>query len=81
MAIGAGVAIVSTMFAMPPAIASITCIPKLSGLTSTDNGDGGGAYMSVAVVADAAGGADSPMATAANNAITEQPTDRITRTT
>jgi hypothetical protein len=33
------------------------------------------------VVADAAGDADSPMATAAINAITAQPTDRITRST
>jgi len=79
--IGAGVAIISTAFASPSAIVSIRWIPIVKGVTSTDSGDGGGVYPPVTVVADAAGGVDIPMATAAINAITAQPTDRITRST
>ena len=84
MAIGAGVAIISTAFAMPSAIASMTCRPTVKGVTSTVRGDGGGVFTSVIatmVVADAGAGADSPMATAATNASTAQPRDRIARNT
>ena len=87
MAIGAGVAIISTALAMPSAIASTTCIPRVRGVTRTARGDGGGEYASViaeAVVADAGAAAEmvdaSPMDRAAINAITAPPRDRITRT-
>ena len=88
MAIGGGVAIISTAFAMPSAIASMTCMPTLKGVMNGISGDGGGVYTSViaeTVVADAGGGAEmldaSPMVTAATNAITAQPRHRVTRNT
>jgi hypothetical protein len=87
MAIGGGIAIFSTAFAMPSAIASMTCMPTLKGVKNSITGDGGGEYVSVmaeAVVADAGGAEmldDSPMATAATNATTAQPRDRVTRST
>ena len=81
MVIGGGVAIISTALASPSAIASTTCNPKVNGVVSTVSGEGGGAYASVTFVADAAGGADNPMAMAAISAINAQPTDRIRRST
>ena len=89
MAIGAGVAIISTTSAMPSAIASMTCIPTVSGVMSTTRGVGGGVFASViakAVVVADAGGAEeridaSPMATAATNAMAAPPTNRINRDT
>ena len=87
MAIGAGVAMNSTTFAMPSAIASMTCTPTVSGVIITVSGDGGGVYTCViadAIVADAGAAAPTadttPKATAAINEITAQPRDRITRT-
>jgi hypothetical protein len=88
MAIGAGVAMNSTAFAMPSAMASMTCIPMVSGVMNAIRGDGGRVYESViaeAVVADAHEGAEildaSPMARAATIAITALPRDRVTRNT
>ena len=86
MAIGGGVAMISTALAMPSAIASMTCIPMVSGVIIAISGDGVGVYTSViaeAVVADAGGAEEklSPKATAAINAITAPPTDRLTRDT
>ena len=87
MAIGSGVAMNSTASAIPPAIASMTCRPTVSGVIITVSGDGGGVYGCViaeAVVADAGAAAQiddpSPKGTAAINEITAQPRDRITRT-
>lgn len=87
MEIGAGVATNSTTFAMPSAIASMTCTPTVSGVIITVSGDGVGAYASLiaeAVVADAGAAAQiydpSPNATAAINEITALPRDRITGT-
>ena len=60
MVIGAGVAIISTAFAMPSAIASMTCRPTVNGVMITISGDGGCVYVSViaeTVVADAGAGA------------------------
>jgi hypothetical protein len=59
----------------------MTCIPNVNGVVSTVRGEGGCGYASVTFVADAVGGADSPMTTAAINDITAQPRDRITRNT
>ena len=70
MVMGAGVAIISTAFAIPSAIASMTWMATVKGVTSTLSGDGGGAYPPVTVVADAACGVDSPIDTAALNTIT-----------
>ena len=59
MAMGGGVAMSSTAFAMPSAIASMTCIPMVSGVMNATKGDGGRVYVSViaeAVVADAHAG-------------------------
>ena len=88
MAIGGGVAIISTALAMPSAIASMTCMPKVKGVMNAISGDGGGVYASViaeAVVADAHTGEQmldaSPIATAATIAITALPRDRVTRNT
>jgi hypothetical protein len=85
MAIGGGVAMSSTAFAIPSAIASMTCIPRVSGVIITVRGDGGGVYASViaeTVVADAGAGAekldDSPRVTAAAETITAQPRDLVT---
>jgi hypothetical protein len=79
------VAIISTAFAIPSAMASMMCMPTVSGVMSTVRGDGGGEYVSViaaTVVADAGVGAQtldaSPMAAAATTA---PPTDRVTRNT
>src|SRR5258708_4595067 len=88
MAIGAGVAMNSTAFAMPSAIASMRCTPTVSGVMIAIRGDGGGLYTSViAEVVDAdAGAADemldaSPMARTAINAVTAPLMDRVTRHT
>jgi len=86
MAIGGGVAMNSTALARPSAIASMTCIPMVSGVTIAISGDGGGVYTSViaaGVVADAGAAVEklSPMATAAITAITAPPKDRLTRNT
>jgi hypothetical protein len=88
MVIGAGVAIISTAFAMPAAIASMTCNPTVKGVTSTVSGDGGcldTSLIAETVVADAGAGAEtldaSPIVRATTNAITAPPTDRVTRTT
>src|ERR1700738_1028103 len=88
MAIGAGVAMNSTAFAIPSANASMRWTPTVSGVMITLSGVGGGVYASIiaeAVVADA-GAADemldaSPMARAAIDAVTAPPTDRVTRNT
>jgi hypothetical protein len=87
MAIGAGVAMYSTAFAMPCARASMRCTPTVSGVISTVRGDGGGLYASViaeGVVADAGAAEEmldaSPMARTAINAVTAPPTDRINAT-
>ena len=84
---GSGVAIISTAFARPSAMALMTCMPTLKGVTNTDRGVGGDVFESViavAVVADAGAGAEildaSPIARAATNASTALPRDRITRT-
>lgn len=76
--IGAGDAIISTAFASPSAMVSMTRMPKVNGVVSTVRGEGGGEYASVTFVADADGHADSPMTTAAINEITAPATDRIT---
>lgn len=88
MAIGAGVAMYSTAFAMPWANASMRCTPTVSGVISTVRGDGGGVYASViaqGVVADAGAAEEmpdaSPMASTAINPVTAPPTDRINRNT
>jgi hypothetical protein len=88
MAIGGGVAMSSTAFAMPSAIASMTCTPTVSGVIITVSGDGGGVYASdiaEAVVAEAGAAEEmvdaSPTAMAATNAITAPPRDRVTRNT
>ena len=60
---------------------SMTCMPNVNGVVSTVRGEGGGAYASVTFVADATGGADNPITTAAINDIAAQPRDRITRNT
>jgi hypothetical protein len=60
-------------------------MPRVSGVTSTVRGEGGGEYASViaeTVVADAGAGAEildaNPRITAATKAITAQPRDRVT---
>src|SRR5262245_4525814 len=87
MVIGSGVAISSTAFASPSAMASTTRMPILNGVTNTDSSDGGDVYESViaaAVVADAGAGAVTldarPIVRAATNASTALPRGRITRT-
>lgn len=88
MAIGGGVAIISTALAMPWAIASITWMPNLSGELITLRGDGDGTEESVIaerVFADAGAGAaiDDPsaMTAAATMATTAKPRERIARST
>src|SRR5258705_813472 len=88
MAIGGGVAMNSTASAMPWAIDSMPCTPTVSGVNITVRGDGGAVYTSVnaeAVVADAGAAEEMldarPMATAAINAITAPPRDRVARST
>jgi hypothetical protein len=88
MAIGAGVAMNSTAFAMPWAIASMRCTPTVSGVMIAIRGAGGGVYASViAEVVDADAGAGeemldaSPMARTAINAVTAPLMDRVTRHT
>ena len=88
MAIGGGVLTISTMFARPCAMASMTWYPAARGLRNPNRGPGTGGWMSVtAEVVDAdAGAADdtlipSPMATAAIIVTIATPMDRPERNT
>jgi hypothetical protein len=89
MAIGGGVAMNSTAFAMPSATASMTCKPSAKGVMNPISGDGGGvdtfvlAEAVVAVAADAGAAKErlSPKTIVAIKAITAPPADRLIRNT